>query len=211
MKGAYCKLFKYCSICGKLKHHSKFASNGRDRSKRKSYCHECKYFKRKGSKNIFDIKTLENSNITVAIKYKSQKRVLYRVPYVDAVRMVEERTAGIVNSTLIHLFNCEVTFKELILKRDGYVCEYCNGFGNTIDHVIPISKGGKTTYSNCVCACKKCNEEKGNLSLEEFLNKHKININKYKRLANDMNDKNYLIYQYKTMSNIRRLLSIGEI
>lgn len=84
--------------------------------------------------------------------------------------MVEERTAGIVNSTLIHLFNSEVTFKELVLERDGYVCEYCRGFGDTIDHVIPKSKYGKTTFSNCVCACKKCNVEKGNLSMEEFLN-----------------------------------------
>lgn len=175
MIGAYCKLFKYCSICCRLKHHSKFASNGRDRSKRKSYCHECKYFKRKGSKNIFNIQALENSNITVAIKYKSKKRGFYLVPYVDAVRMVEERTVGIVNSTLIHLFNSEVTFKELVLKRDGYVCKYCNRFGDTIDHVIAKSKGGKTSFSNCVCACEKCNKEKGNLSLDEFLNNRETN------------------------------------
>lgn len=170
MKGDYCNLYKTCSICGRTKYHTRFASNGRDKSRRKSYCHECKYFKRNGSKNIFDTQVLEKSSITVGVKYKSQKRLFYRVSYEDAVRMVTERTAGIVNRTLIHLFNSKRTFKSMVLERDEYICNYCKGFGNTIDHLIPKSKGGKTTFSNCVCACEKCNKEKGNLSIDEFLN-----------------------------------------
>jgi hypothetical protein len=164
-----CNLYKNCKICGKTKYYTRFASSGRKKSKRKSYCHECKYFKRNGSKNIFDTQILEKSSITVGVKYKSMKRVFYRVPYEDAVRMVEERTAGIVNSTLIHLFNCKRTFKSMVLERDKFICKYCTGYGDTIDHVIPKSKGGKTTFLNCVCACRKCNKEKGNLQLEEFL------------------------------------------
>ncbi|WP_427036597.1 HNH endonuclease [Cytobacillus pseudoceanisediminis] len=163
-----CNLYKTCKICGRTKYHTRFASNGREKGKRKSYCHECKIFKRKGLKNIFDIKKLEKSNITVGIKYKSKKRVFYRVSYEDAVKMVQQRTAGIVNSTLIHLFT--ETFKEMVLKRDGYICNYCGGFGDTIDHVIPKSKGGKNNFLNCVCACGNCNKEKGNLSVYEFLN-----------------------------------------
>ncbi|MBG9445583.1 hypothetical protein ABE66_13205 [Cytobacillus firmus] len=88
--------------------------------------------------------------------------------------MVTERTAGIVNPTLIHLFNSKRTFKSMVLERDEYICNYCKGFGNTIDHLIPKSKGGKTTFSNCVCACEKCNKEKGNLSIKEFLNNQAI-------------------------------------
>lgn len=44
------------------------------------------------------------------------------------------------------------------------ICYYCNGKfvakELTMDHVIPISRGGKSTKKNCVPACKQCNNEK---------------------------------------------------
>lgn len=53
--------------------------------------------------------------------------------------------------------------------RDLYQCQYCGEtFDNhdlTIDHVIPVSKGGKTTWDNCVAACGECNRKKGNRHL----------------------------------------------
>ena len=55
--------------------------------------------------------------------------------------------------------------KNLYL-RDLYQCQYCGETCDTheltIDHVIPVSKGGKTTWDNCVTACYDCNFEKGN-------------------------------------------------
>jgi 5-methylcytosine-specific restriction protein A len=33
----------------------------------------------------------------------------------------------------------------------------------TMDHLIPIARGGKTSKKNCVVSCKKCNTEKGHL------------------------------------------------
>ena len=38
----------------------------------------------------------------------------------------------------------------------------------TLDHVIPQSKGGPNTWNNLVTACKSCNGEKADLSLEEY-------------------------------------------
>jgi 5-methylcytosine-specific restriction endonuclease McrA len=55
-----------------------------------------------------------------------------------------------------------------VLVRDGFKCVYCGNYGTTIDHVIPQSKGGPTSYENCVAACSKCNSEKDDLSLEEI-------------------------------------------
>lgn len=165
MIGEYCKLYKTCSICGRFRHHSKFASNGCDKSRRKSFCHDCKFFKMRGLKNIFDTQRLRKSSIKVEINLRSNNRVFYRISYEDAVKMVEERMAGIVNNSLIRQFNV----KDIVLHRDGYVCKYCKEKGSTIDHVIPRSKGGKTSVINLVCACEECNKEKGNLSLEEFL------------------------------------------
>jgi 5-methylcytosine-specific restriction endonuclease McrA len=58
-----------------------------------------------------------------------------------------------------------------IYKRDNYECVYC-GDGNvktlTLDHVIPQSKGGPNTWNNLVTACKTCNSEKADLTLEEY-------------------------------------------
>ena len=53
-----------------------------------------------------------------------------------------------------------------IYERDGYRCCKCGKFGSNndleIDHIKPISKGGKTTYDNLQTLCKSCNKEKGN-------------------------------------------------
>ena len=53
-----------------------------------------------------------------------------------------------------------------IYERDGYRCRRC-GISERyavleIDHIIPISKGGKSTYGNLQTLCRKCNYEKGN-------------------------------------------------
>lgn len=52
-----------------------------------------------------------------------------------------------------------------LFLRDMYQCQYCADTFNiadlTVDHVTPISKGGKTSWENCVSACRKCNTSKG--------------------------------------------------
>jgi len=56
--------------------------------------------------------------------------------------------------------------KSNVFLRDLYACQYCGDAVNrktaTLDHVLPVSHGGKTTYENCVTACGPCNSSKGN-------------------------------------------------
>jgi len=53
--------------------------------------------------------------------------------------------------------------KRNIMVRDEYKCMYCGTSTRlTIDHVIPISKGGKNNFDNCTTACQPCNNKKGN-------------------------------------------------
>lgn len=54
-----------------------------------------------------------------------------------------------------------------IMVRDNYKCAYCGKAADTIDHVIPKSKGGTNTYDNCVASCIKCNSHKSNRSLQD--------------------------------------------
>ena len=61
--------------------------------------------------------------------------------------------------------------RENVYKRDNFECVYC-GQSNlkllTLDHVIPQSKGGKNSWDNLVTACRKCNGEKSDLTLQEY-------------------------------------------
>ena len=53
-----------------------------------------------------------------------------------------------------------------IYQRDNYGCQICRRRFETdyleIDHIYPISKGGKTVYENLQTLCRACNKNKGN-------------------------------------------------
>jgi len=161
MMGQYCSLYKECKMCGRTKWYKEFPSKGYRR--RRAYCRECKQL------YIFDVSRLKVSDIIVQIKVFSNRKIRYKVKYEEAKQLIEEGMAGIVHETLIHQFYSKQSFRKKILERDNHTCVYCGQHGNTIDHVVPLSKGGRSTFKNCVCACMKCNLGKGNLSLEEYL------------------------------------------
>ena len=58
-----------------------------------------------------------------------------------------------------------------IFARDSNKCQYCNKKFATselsLDHVIPRSQDGKTTWDNIVCCCVKCNVKKGGRTPEQ--------------------------------------------
>ena len=60
------------------------------------------------------------------------------------------------------IYRSRVPFsKRNVMIRDGYKCVYCASSDTlTIDHVIPISKSGKSEFDNCVTCCKECNAKK---------------------------------------------------
>ena len=77
-----------------------------------------------------------------------------QVPAVMILREYEKRKTAIRYS------------KHNVFLRDGYICQYCGDDVSkktaTLDHVMPVSHGGKTTFENTVCACATCNANKGN-------------------------------------------------
>lgn len=57
--------------------------------------------------------------------------------------------------------------RRAVFVRDGGKCQYCNAAAESIDHVIPRSKGGLHTWENVVAACRSCNSRKRDRLLEE--------------------------------------------
>ena len=62
--------------------------------------------------------------------------------------------------------------RKNILLRDRNTCQYCGeAFASgdlTLDHVVPRSRGGNSTWENLVACCHSCNRRKGNRMLNEI-------------------------------------------
>jgi len=56
--------------------------------------------------------------------------------------------------------------KSAIKARDKQ-CAYCGGHAETVDHIIPRSRGGTLTWDNAVAACQRCNHRKADRTPEE--------------------------------------------
>ena len=86
-------------------------------------------------------------------------------PFVQAVKFRLRVPEVITLTEYDRLPTNAVTFsRRNIHKRDRHTCQYCGGQPGsedlTIDHVQPRSRGGTSTWENCVLACLKCNMRK---------------------------------------------------
>jgi 5-methylcytosine-specific restriction endonuclease McrA len=58
--------------------------------------------------------------------------------------------------------------KAGVRARDNNTCAYCGKHGDTVDHILPQAQGGPDSWENTVCACTRCNGEKGNHTAVEY-------------------------------------------
>jgi len=87
----------------------------------------------------------------------------------DLVR-TPTRVIAVPRVIVLQMFNrvprAKVRFSRLnIYARDDDTCQYCGvrrpRQGLNLDHVVPRSQGGRTTWENVVCCCYECNLRKG--------------------------------------------------
>jgi 5-methylcytosine-specific restriction endonuclease McrA len=61
--------------------------------------------------------------------------------------------------------------KHRLFARDRQVCAYCGGhfaeLDLTVEHILPVSRGGRHEWTNVVTACRSCNTRKGSRRPEE--------------------------------------------
>lgn len=90
----------------------------------------------------------------------------------DGVRSVLELPSIIAcDGRVDHASFTPALSNALLFARDRQICLYC-GVEHAVrdlsrDHVVPRSKGGRDSWTNCVTACRRCNNRKGNLTLEQ--------------------------------------------
>lgn len=89
---------------------------------------------------------LHSAGSAVAIPSVIRLRTYVRVPYRARVPMT----------------------RAALMQRDRYRCGYCGGKAETIDHVIPRSRGGEHSWENCVASCAPCNHRKADKLLAEL-------------------------------------------
>jgi 5-methylcytosine-specific restriction endonuclease McrA len=92
-------------------------------------------------------------------------------PYVQAVSLRIRIPEVIVLCRCDRFTRPRVVFsRRNLFRRDRNTCQYCGRKFATedlsIDHLVPRSLGGQSTWTNCVVACLPCNARKGNRPLE---------------------------------------------
>ena len=90
--------------------------------------------------------------------------------------MIEKRFGAVIYRFAVRPPDCK-TPKKKCYGRTPSKCFYCGEQMNyipgdplhqTVDHVIPLSRGGSNFWQNKVWACSDCNYIKGDMTLEEF-------------------------------------------
>ncbi|MBQ9552819.1 MAG: HNH endonuclease [Clostridia bacterium] len=132
----------------------------------------CKYEKKRTSK----IKIKDSFGITVDVnasysspKGKNQYRRCFKYRYENVLYCYTQwkNSARFKTSAAYERSLMTASLRYDILKRDNYRCQICGASANDgvklhVDHIIPVSKGGKTEPSNLQTLCERCNLGKSN-------------------------------------------------
>ena len=119
--------------------------------------------------------------------------------------------------------------KEYLLNKYGNSCQYCQGASKDtileVEHMISKANNGSNSIKNLNIACKKCNQDKGSLNLDKWLeklkkSKSKLSVERVKCIEKVLDDKvlikknygawvnsykNRLIKDSKVLSNIKEI------
>lgn len=139
--------------------------------------------------NIASKKRVERRNREVLL-LNSNHRAIYTITLKRSLKLLENKKAYIIESEGI-LRSPNINFERptvialkeyrnipkpkyvpinfrLVSIRDEHTCQYCSGPGETIDHIVPKSRGGLHIWENVVLCCRRCNSLKGSKFLSEL-------------------------------------------
>ncbi|WPS85695.1 HNH endonuclease (plasmid) [Brevibacillus halotolerans] len=193
--GTASSLYFTCNHCNTLKYHQEFSLKSK-KGDIPLICKKCKQESNVLKQNMLrseastiskivqkystyikqatldDSSFLNNNRDFIYVIFKDGKHV-GEIPVKLAKRYVEEGMSKFIKDypfVIFHLYSTKRNkFRQEILARDNYTCHYCGKFGDTLDHILAEANGGLLTPKNSVCACKKCNNAKDDMSYNEFI------------------------------------------
>jgi hypothetical protein len=103
---------------------------------------------------------LEKAELLNALKEKALRSVNATYPFPSVIK---------INRYVNMPYMGVVLTRQNIFRRDGHTCQYCGTHKDlTLDHLVPRSKGGKSTWNNLVTACRRCNARKGDYFIDQI-------------------------------------------
>ncbi len=126
------------------------------------------------------IDSLKEKDVIQIVGDTNRGGTLYKVSIPDEIllcreRMKEESSFSSVSvdpKRELDFYN--VTENRLkVFERDSYTCRYCSKqltrFSATLDHIQPVSKGGDHSFGNLITACLRCNSERRDKPVMDFI------------------------------------------
>ncbi len=115
----------------------------------------------------------ESRAIKLLLKNKAESIHNWGSCKISSVSLSIETPSVLRLSSYVKIHRTKTRFnKKIVYHRDKYTCQYCGKqltpSNVTIDHVLPRSRGGRTTWKNCVTCCVNCNVKKSNKTLDQL-------------------------------------------
>lgn len=107
-----------------------------------------------------------NWKVAVTLVYQDKCKVIesYEDLLINSAKCSYRVPSILVNAEYVRPKRKVEFSRTNVFLRDNYQCQYCGDYhpaqGLTFDHYVPRAEGGKTTWTNIVSACKRCNHKK---------------------------------------------------
>ena len=112
----------------------------------------------------------QNKKKATVMSKKQAETVMRKAPGKLKSYHIEISECPTITDNKRHIINSDI--KQRIYIQQNGLCAYCGQYvvfsKMTIDHIIPLSKGGLNEESNYQCVCYQCNQAKGQMLEDEF-------------------------------------------
>lgn len=174
-------LLKICKKCNLSKDLSNFRKDKSRWDGLYAWCKKCssikdnKFYLKNRDKKLKQQKA-SYSELIKAPEKKIKISIHSKKSYLKRKLTFKKRAQDLKRRAL--LINANKNFKitneviDKLIKKFGKICVYCNKSLNdfTIDHMLPLCRGGDNSFNNLTISCKSCNSSKGKKLLGEWRN-----------------------------------------
>lgn len=183
--------YKYCSKCSRVLPLSAFKAAGKSATGATRYAGECKDCAKQRSAKYYSAnkerikqqtETYRKMHLPKYVEYSAKYKNNHPIKRCDQQRAAYSKYSKTPHGKIVikrhnEAYNRQAKVGDLtatqwqaILEIFNYTCAYCSCGGKlTMDHIIPVSKGGTLTKSNIIPACQHCNSSRRDKDIHDWL------------------------------------------